>query len=356
MKIFHYSLFVAAAVAALATGCKKADMLSGPDSGEEVTFFVDIIGAGATRATGVTDNAASTEAKVNNLQVFVFNGSKLDGYAVANNSKTIAVSCHEGSREVIAVVNGPDMKAVTTKSALMKKTASLKSGIDNFAMIGSVTKNVANNVKVTVPVDRLVARIVVKGIKNALTNPRLAADFKVKDIYLTNVPADCDFGKTSSYSPSKWYNRRGYEANNSIAGVIYDSVNKKIAEGGTLSEAHYFYTMPNAFEAKYGGPWSARACKLVIRCEIGGVLYDYPVSFPVALESNKSYEISLLTIARTGNEDNGKEPSDGDGDPDDPTDGDDDVDEEKPVDGIDGSFEITVNPWTVVTLTEGTTI
>ena len=69
-------------------------------------------------------------------------------------------------------------------------------------------------------------------------------------------------------------------------------------------------------------------------------MYDYPITLP-ALESNKSYEISLVTITRPGNPDDGNEP-----------DNDDDIDEEKPVVGFDQGFEITVNPWTVVTITE----
>ena len=46
-------------------------------------------------------------------------------------------------------------------------------------------------------------------------------------------------------------------------------------------------------------------------------------------------------ITRLGNPDNGDEPN-----------SDDDIDEEKPIVGFDQGFEITVNPWTVVTITE----
>ena len=45
-----------------------------------------------------------------------------------------------------------------------------------------------------------------------------------------------------------------------------------------------------------------------------------------------------MNITRTGN------PDDGSHDPDDP----DDTDEERPVEGVEQGFEITVNDWTVV--------
>ena len=73
-------------------------------------------------------------------------------------------------------------------------------------------------------------------------------------------------------------------------------------------------------------------------------MYDYPVLLP-PLEANHSYEIELLTITRTGNQDNGREPVT-----------DDDTDEEDLITGKDVSFEITVKPWTTVTVTEGTTL
>lgn len=309
---------------------------------QKIRIVVDVEGSGApgTRVTGVTSNSTSSEAKVNSLQIFVFNGEQLDGYGSSSGSLTATASCTAGTRDIWAVVNAPALTSVSSKSQLLATVSNLAAEISNFQMIGSKSETLQKDGNVKITVDRLAARVVLKGIKNALTNSAQAASFKVLSVYLTNVAGDVDFGHSSSYTVSKWYNRRGYQSANNLGSFTYDAVNKTIASGASDTDAHYFYSMPNANAAAVGGPWTPRAARLVIKAEIAGVVYDYPITLP-ALESNKSYEISLVTITRLGNPDDGNEP-----------DNDDDIDEEKPVVGFDQGFEITVNPWTVVTITE----
>ena len=309
---------------------------------QKIRIVVDVEGSGApgTRVTGVTSNSTSSEAKVNSLQIFVFNGEQLDGYGSSSGSLTATASCTAGTRDIWAVVNAPALTSVSSKSQLLATVSNLAAEISNFQMVGSKSETLQKDGNVKITVDRLAARVVLKGIKNALTNSSQASSFKVLSVYLTNVAGDVDFGHSSSYTVSKWYNRRGYQSANNLGSFTYDAVNKTIASGATDSEAHYFYSMPNANAAAVGGPWTPRAARLVIKAEIAGVVYDYPITLP-ALESNKSYEISLVTITRLGNPDDGNEP-----------DSNDDIDEEKPVVGFDQGFEITVNPWTVVTVTE----
>ena len=330
---------------AAAVSCSKTDTPAEPST-EKIRLVVDVTGSGApeTRVTGVTSNSTSSEAKVNSLQILVFNGDLLDGYGSSTGSLTATASCTAGTRDIYAVVNAPSLASVSTKTALLQTVSSLANEISNFQMIGSKSETLKKDGNVTIAVDRFAARVVLKGIKNALTNAAQASSFKVLSVYLTNVAGDVDYAKSSSYTVSKWYNKRGYQAANNLGSFTYDAVNKTIASGASNTDAHYFYTMPNANAGAIGGPWTPRAARLVIKAEIAGAVYDYPILLP-ALESNKSYEISLVTITRAGNPDDGNEP-----------DSDDDTDEEKPVVGFDQGFQITVNPWTVVTVTEGTTI
>ena len=330
------SVLLGAAISCSKTG-SPADIPA-----EKIRIVVDVEGSGApgTRVTGVTSNSTSSEAKVNSLQIFVFNGEQLDGYGSSSGSLTATASCTAGTRDIWAVVNAPALTSVSSKSQLLATVSNLAAEISNFQMVGSKSETLQKDGNVKITVDRLAARVVLKGIKNALTNAAQAASFKVLSVYLTNVAGDVDFGHSSSYTVSKWYNRRGYQSANNLGSFTYDAVNKTIASGASNTEAHYFYSMPNANAAAVGGPWTPRAARLVIKAEIAGVVYDYPITLP-ALESNKSYEISLVTITRLGNPDDGNEP-----------DNDDDIDEEKPVVGFDQGFEITVNPWTVVTITE----
>ena len=330
------SVLLGAAVSCSKTG-SPADIPA-----EKIRIVVDVEGSAApgTRVTGVTSNSTSAEAKVNSLQIFVFNGEQLDGYGSSSGSLTATASCTAGTRDIWAVVNAPALTSVSSKSQLLATVSDLAAEISNFQMVGSKSETLQKDGNVKITVDRLAARVVLKGIKNALTNAAQAASFKVLSVYLTNVAGDVDFGHSSSYTVSKWYNRRGYQSANNLGSFTYDAVNKTIASGASNTEAHYFYSMPNANAAAVGGPWTPRAARLVIKAEIAGVVYDYPITLP-ALESNKSYEISLVTITRLGNPDDGNEPNSND-----------DIDEEKPVVGFDQGFEITVNPWTVVTITE----
>ena len=333
-------LSVAAVALAGAVSCDKASDAA-PGAGP-VTLKVNVIGSGGTRATGVVSNSPDTEAKVNTLQVLVFDGDVLDGYSRSSGSRTATVSCTAGGREIYAVVNGTDLSGVTTKGDLLGVVGDLANEISNFIMVGSVTETLERDGDVTIPVDRLAARVVIRGIRNGLGSPSLAGDFRIRSVYLTNVAGDCDLGLSSSRVPTKWYNRRGYEASNNLGDFTFDAVDTAVAAGATYGEAHFFYSMPNSAPGRVGlsggdTGFTPRAARLVIRAEIAGKLYDYPILLP-ALEANHSYEINLVNITRAGN------PDDGSHDPDDP----DDTDEERPVEGVEQGFEITVNDWTVV--------
>lgn len=338
------SIFFAGLTAVLLLPACNKTLPAVSELSEPISLTVDV-NDGPTRATGVTSNSSSGEAKVNSLQVFVFNGDNLDGYKKSTGTTT-TVSCTAGVREIYAVVNAADLSAVVSKSALLSQVATLTADGANFLMIGSTSETLQKSSAVSVSVNRLAARVVLKGVKNSLTNNTLAADFKLKAVYLTNVAGDIDLGASPTYTVSHWYNQRGYQAGNNLGNFTYDAVNSAISAGGTHSTAHYFYAMPNAHDAAVGGPWSPRATKLVIQCVIGGITYDYPITLP-ALQSNYSYEIDLVTLTRPGNLDDGQEPDDNHPD---------DTDEEDPVVGFDQDFKITITPWHVVNVTEGTTI
>lgn len=341
-------LFIAA-VASFAVSCNK-DQSVAPQSndGKPMKLVVGVSGVGS-KVTGITSNDETTEAKVNSLQVFVFNGDVLDGYASATDSKTATVSCTSGSRDIYALVNAPNLSTVSSKATLLATVSNLANEVSNFQMIGSKTETLQHDGSVNLTVSRLAARVVVKGIKNALENATQAAAFKILSITLTNAVGDVNYGLSSGYEPLVWRNRRGYEAANSLGGFDHDEVNATVAAGATNSDVHFFYTYPNAKDPKMGietgaTGYTPRRARLVITAEIAETVYHYPIELPV-LENNKSYEINLVNITRLGNVDNGYH---------DPDDNDDD-DEEKPIQGFDQAFSITVNNWSVVLLgNEGT--
>lgn len=337
--------FIAAAAALLSmVACNKDMTTVAPEmSGKAIKLYVTVDGDPQTRATGVVSNSEDSEAKVNDLQVIVFNGNSYDGYGHVTASKSITVNCTAGTRDIYALVNGPDISGIKTKSQLLEQVATLNGEISNFIMMGSKSETLEFDGNVVIPVDRFAARVVIKGIRNSLES---RADFKILSVYLTNVTGDVDFGISGQYTVQNWYNKRGYQAANNLGSFTFDAVNSTIAAGETYSTAHYFYSMPNGNAGAVGGAFTPRAARLVVKAEVNGTVYDYPILLP-ALERNHSYEIELLTITRAGNIDDGNEPTDNTPD---------DIDEEKPIVGIEQGFEITVNDWTTVIITDGTTI
>ena len=350
MKINRFFCLAAAALLGVVS-CNKVN------SGEEVPYeagtpirlSVGVSGQVSTKATGVTPQAGSTyqsanEAKVNSLQVFVFNGDSRDGYNIVANNLICNVECTAGVRDIYTVVNGPDLSGVTSKSALMSSVASMQSGVlDSFAMFGSaLNKTLAQSANIEISVKRLAARVVIRGIQNDLTSDALANAFHIDAVYLTNVAGDWTFGGDATYEVTKWYNKQGYEASNNLGAVIYDSVDQDRAKGATYSTAHFFYSFPNAFAPNSGGSWSPRRAKLVVAVTIAGKKYFYPIRFP-ELQSNKTYELNLLKLTRVGN------------DPDDYPPGSTEPEEDE-IDGVTQGIEIDVLDWDLVLVGDAGTI
>lgn len=140
--------------------------------------------------TKSTTIMAANEEQVNNLQVFVFRGDALDAYASVDNDDELTVSCTAGERQVYALVNCPDLSAVSTKTALLATSSLFSQNTGtSFQMIGHQDGvNLPDDSPVTIDVHRLAARVVIKKITRAFTVPALAAKtFSIDQIFLINV-------------------------------------------------------------------------------------------------------------------------------------------------------------------------
>ncbi|MBR1609361.1 MAG: hypothetical protein IJ678_07070 [Kiritimatiellae bacterium] len=162
--------FGAAALLSLAACNKDAARsdVAGVPEGSPLRLVVGVEGSMGTRATGITSNDESTEAKVNSLQVLVFNGDNLDGYGSSVGSKIATVSCTSGSRDIYAVVNAPSLASITTKTALLATVSELANEVSNFQMIGHKTETLQVDGNVEIGVDRLAARVVERHVEEAV--------------------------------------------------------------------------------------------------------------------------------------------------------------------------------------------
>ena len=314
-------MIMAAAVGAL-VACNKELPSQGTDNvlpheeSQMHELTVSVKGAGlSTKALTTTD-----EAKVNDLQVFVFrSGSNaLDAYANAKSATQLSLSCTTGEKNIIAIVNAPDMKDVATKDALLAKISELSgNALNNFEMIGTATATVPTEMGITVTVDRIASRVVIKKVTRDFASPALASvNFTIDAIYLVNAAGDLNYGKTGA--PSKWYNTA--KNLNEQAALLVDSPAAAVANKESHAVAHYFYAYPNLNSADD----QVADTRLVVEATLDGRKYYYPVTMP-KMESNKSYEISELKITRPGSDN-----------------------PDKPIEIMDQDFKITVNPWDVV--------
>ena len=316
------SIFAFAAALAALVACNKNEATpmqpQNQESLEPCELTVGICGA-ITRATAVT---ADNEAKVNNLQVFVFRGDDLDAYASVDNAQELTLSCTAGERVVYALVNAPDYSAVPGKAALLAKVSELSANsLSNFEMVGSKSVTLPQSEKVSIDVNRIASRVVLKKITRNFTSEALQAlNFKVDAIYLINVAGNTSYDLSAA--PAKWYNVA--ENKDELASLLYDAPASLITNGQSYSTAHTFYAYPNDL--------ATNTTRLVIETTLGETKYYYPINLP-EMAANKSYEIEEVKITRPGSDN-----------------------PDEPVSFADATFSINVIDWTVVPVTEGTTI
>ena len=308
------SIFAFAAALAALVACNKNDVAPMQPQNQEslvpCELTVGICGS-MTKATAVTKE---NEAKVNNLQVFVFRGDDLDAYASVDNAMELTLSCTAGERVVYALVNAPDYSAVPGKAALLAKVSELSANsLTNFEMVGSKTVTLPQSEKVSIDVNRIASRVVLKKVTRNFTSAALQSlDFTVNAIYIINVAGNTSYDLTAA--PAAWYNVAKY--NNELAALMHDAVDSKIVNGQSYGTQHAFYSYPNDATSK--------TTRLVIETTLGTTKYYYPINLP-AMESNKSYEIAEVTITRPGSDD-----------------------PDVPVSFEDATFSINVIDWTVV--------
>ena len=316
------SIFAFAAALAALVACNKNDVAPMQPQNQEslvpCELTVGICGA-MTKATAVS---ADNEAKVNNLQVFVFRGDDLDAYASVDNAQELTLSCTAGDRVVYALVNAPDYSAVPGKAVLLAKVSELSANsLTNFEMVGSKSVTLPQSEKVSIDVNRIASRVVLKKITRSFTSEALQAlNFKVDAIYLINVAGNTSYDLSAA--PAKWYNVA--ENKDELASLLYDAPASLITNGQSYSTAHTFYAYPNDL--------ATNTTRLVIETTLGETKYYYPINLP-EMAANKSYEIEEVKITRPGSDN-----------------------PDEPVSFADATFSINVIDWTVVPVTEGTTI
>lgn len=343
-KILSICGIAAVAVLSLASCNKDIDSPSVPVQKvqkSEVTLNI------ADYASSTKAVQTESEAKVNSIQVFIFNGDNLDVYHNASadeiTSGVVTMQGTVGTRDIYVLVNAPDLSSYVSKTALLAKESLLadnaQSG-DSFVMGGSIVDaNVIADYSATISVKRFVARIQLLKVTRNFENASLQSlPFEIQKFYVANAATNrpYSFGEPSAYI---WNNKVGVDGGALKTGDVFlyekPATAISIANGASDETAHVFYAYANADEGDASADPAVEAVKtrLVVEAKVGENYYTYPIEMP-SFDPNKSYKIVELVLTRLGNNSNGDDTIDDD--------------EDEPIEFASAELTIQVEDWTEV--------
>lgn len=359
MKTKHFFPLAFAAALAILTACNKENSQPvpeqpSPESQPSVTVRLDI--SSATPLTRATVADTEDEAKVNAVDYFVFKASGgnwiIETYKHVNSGTHTELTLTQGTRRICAIVNPTaDYSGVALYGNLISMSTALKDqALDSFTMFGYTDQSIsASTTEISVPVNRIAARVKIHKITNALTNATLAAGtFQITRIFLRRVPGEALFenypGTYNKYAVTGVGNSLSKTPGTldattekpRINSFIYKALDTPatVAHNASYTTPHSFYSFPMyEFED---------LMSLIVEIKIGSQFYTYPVELKFPIDRNRSYEINELRITRPGN----------------PSDGDDTLsdDETNPIEFVTvDNVHVSVNDWTLRLLgTSGT--
>lgn len=283
-KIFLFALVMLASCSKMSDSTDPSEMC-----GQRYPLSVSVRDFG----TKITSDSGETSCKLLTVCVYRADGS-LDAFAQRTNADSLHLNCTSLASKVYVIVNHDPTAVSLSSAALLAKTVSLdENAPDSLIMVGSSDVSLPGNETLTVGVKRLVSRVVVKSIKRRFPAGSLASlGFKVKRVYLKNVPANMNLGLSSAPTVFKNTTKGVYKD----SPLLYDEISSEIANGASYDTPHYLYSCPRS------GEMSLRT-RLVIEASLGNTDYYYPVDLPETMSPNCSYEISDLVISRPGSDD-----------------------------------------------------
>ena len=228
-----------------------------------------------------------------------------------------------GAKTVYAVANLTGAPLTAAKACL--KASELEAvAVDlsdhsttGFVMVarGTVNVSAASGGSCSLSLERLVAKVSLGTVTNALPAPYGAV--KVKQAFLCNVVGNQNLGGTAS--PSKWYNQNGTDAANGkkeatigqgghnaqVPSFTWKSYGngQSVALNGQydFSSGTVFYGMPNATTAvpsnsAYTQSFTPTCTVLMLVVEIKGKLYYYPVALSKQLRKNTDNLVNIKLV------------------------------------------------------------
>lgn len=254
--------------------------------------------------------ADSGESAVSDCQILVYSleTGMLEAHARTTGiGSPVKIQCTVGQKEVVVLGNAPDMSSMVKLTDLKSARSYLShNAIGSLVMEGSKIVRLTSSSSETINIKRVVSKIRLKSIVTRFEQGGYNdLDFKLKSVYLINVPADKMYLSSPSLSlgvlPATWYCKDEYSGD--VGGcdsfLYHDLEGKILVPSVEYQVGKTFYCCPNPYSAEsYADPWEPRPTRLVVEAYIGTQLCCYPISLP-ELKQNAVYDVSL-EVTRPG--------------------------------------------------------
>ena len=313
------------------------------------TLMVNLMVPGAPETK--TPGGATSEDKVNTLQIFVFkdisesnhtlNVKETDKW-ISDGSTALTLNTYMGKKRVWALVNAP-RQSFDNEQALMTHYSKLEENSPtNLVMVGKTLVDVkeynaaaslGTPTPATITAYRLGARISIRNINLDFSNTSLeGCNLDIKEVYILNAVNSVSLAGTPrtiaelGASSACWYNLEAWSDGIPAAAkdILGDRGNLNLSIGpnkGTQDLNRFFYVYPNVSTAANDNTEaspSARLTRLILHAYIRGAAgrgsgdnlahseesyycFDIPKSANVtSIEGNHTYDIESITITMAG--------------------------------------------------------
>ena len=282
-------LFFAALMALAVAACSKDEAAKEMESSEKATIHLSVSPYEiVTKNTDPKHGDNKYLDSVRTIDVLVFReGGALEAYkhysvndAGGMNLSNLPINATVGNKTIYVVANAKETSwaGVVREENFLNLAVSLKKEtLPNFTMGAKATVNLQNDQVVNVVLKKLVAQVVVKGIKTDFAGgPYEGMKLRNVKLYLTNVSGAKSY-MGEDPSTKVILNSKGYSADDNsgclMTALFSEGVAGLVGDSG-YSTAHHFYCYENLMDTETS---ANRFTRLVLEATLDGTVYYYPV-------------------------------------------------------------------------------
>ncbi len=297
MKKTTLLLFTAFAIMASAVSCQKEQIKNNiplEEQAKESALLSINICTPATKAQGSEHGNSANDAKINTLEILIFNNEQgaenglLEVYKNLSGSQltdlsNIEITATTGAKKLFIIGNshiGNTLRSITKYSDFEAIESSLLSeNTQDFCMTYSSETTLAPVTEITADLTRLVARVKLGSLKTNFTGTSFEGkSLEDVKIYLLNAHSNKLLYNGNAPSNSTIFNYKRAKTSDyesaEMNGILYESISSPLAPLGEIT-SHYFYCYENLLELETE---TDRYTRLVIEGKLNGTIYYYPIN------------------------------------------------------------------------------